>query len=256
MSQDPTQRFTDRADAYARFRPTYPGKIIDFFRNDLHLTPQTVVADVGAGTGLLTQVFLKNGNTVHAIEPNDSMRRHAETSLAGYPGFQSHSGTAEQTGLANHSIGMVTAGQAFHWFHLERARVEFKRILVEDGYVALVWNERRHESPFARDYRQLLRDFAVDGHVEHHRRLTDNGGEALKTFFGPAGFQVRTFDNPQSVNFDGLRGRFNSSSYSPSPDHLSYGPAMEQLRIIFDKYQFAGQVTIDHDTRIYWGHLT
>ncbi|NMC78610.1 MAG: class I SAM-dependent methyltransferase, partial [Chloroflexi bacterium] len=118
-------------------------------RQDCALTPQAVIADVGSGTGILSGLFLRNGNRVFGVEPNPPMRQAGERLLQAYPQFVSVASTAEQTPLPDHSVDFVTAGQAFHWFDAAQARQEFVRLLVPGGWVVLLWNERQvGTSPF------------------------------------------------------------------------------------------------------------
>ena len=97
---DPTKRFSDRVDNYVKFRPDYPPALADLLRGELGLAPGAEVADVGSGTGKLTELLLREGYRVTAVEPNDEMREAAEAALGGRPGFTSVAGRAEATTLA------------------------------------------------------------------------------------------------------------------------------------------------------------
>ncbi len=126
---EPTQRFTHRVEDYIRARPSYPAAALDVLAEACGLGPDSAVADIGAGTGIFTELLLAHAGTVYAVEPNDAMRAAAETHLAHRPGFVSVAGTAEATGLAAGSVDLVTAAQAFHWFDPDRTRAEWQRIL-------------------------------------------------------------------------------------------------------------------------------
>ncbi|MDP8950409.1 MAG: class I SAM-dependent methyltransferase [Actinomycetota bacterium] len=156
-SSDPTQRFTNRVDHYVKYRPSYPRAALDLLKTECGLTSASLVADVGSGTGILSELFLENGNRVFGIEPNERMRETGERRLGRHPRFTSVAGTAEATTLDGDSVDFVVAGQAFHWFDPERARAEFSRILKPGGWVALVWNLRRKDAtPFLAAYERLL----------------------------------------------------------------------------------------------------
>src|SRR6266481_5895551 len=160
---DPTQRFANRVENYLRYRPRYPREIVDLLKNECSLGPESVIADLGSGTGFLAEMFLANGNLVYGVEPNGEMREAGEGLLQDYPRFKSVNSLAEATGLAAQSVDFVTAGQAFHWFDRSKCRAEFKRILRPGGWVVLVWNDRRTDStPFLRAYEQLLHTYATD----------------------------------------------------------------------------------------------
>jgi len=85
----PTERFTTRADNYALYRPGYPDEAVTLLQHRCGLSPQSVVADVGSGTGILTALLLGSGAQVIGIEPNDAMRAVAEASLRDWPRFRS-----------------------------------------------------------------------------------------------------------------------------------------------------------------------
>src|ERR1700736_5047154 len=141
--QDPTQRFSSRVDNYVRYRPGYPVVVLDLLKKMCGLTPDSVIADIASGTGIFTRMLLENGNRVCGVEPNADMRHAGEEFLRDYPKFTSVVGTAEATTLADHSVDLVTAAQAAHWFDREKARREFIRICRPGGWTVLLWNERR-----------------------------------------------------------------------------------------------------------------
>ena len=252
--QDPTQRFSTRVDNYLRYRPSYPPQVLNLLREECGLTPDSIVADVGSGTGILSELLLRNGNTVFAIEPNREMREAAERLLAQYERFHSIDGTAEATGLPYRSVHFVTAGQAFHWFDHDRARVEFARILERGGWAVLVWNDRRTDStPFLREYQQLLHDHAPEYGQVTHKNV---GPEDFARFFGPGGYRTATFPNHQLFDFDGLRGRLLSSSYAPEPGQPGHDNMLSRLRELFDAHQQDGKVTFEYETQVFFGRLT
>src|SRR3954462_7304824 len=116
MASDSTDRFSDRVEHYIRSRPSYPDALFDFLRKELRLAPDWAIADIGSGTGISSKPFLQNGNTLYGIEPNAPMRQAAERLLGSFPNFRSIDGTAEGTTLANGSVDLIVAAQAFHWF--------------------------------------------------------------------------------------------------------------------------------------------
>src|SRR4028119_2321585 len=130
--QDPKSRFSDRAENYARYRPGYPREILSFLEERDALGGDTVVADVGSGTGALSVLFLKNGNTVLGVEPNREMRRAAEGLLRDHL-FESIDGSAEDTTLADESVDLVVVANALHWVDRDAARAELSRIMRPGG---------------------------------------------------------------------------------------------------------------------------
>jgi SAM-dependent methyltransferase len=247
------ERFTSRVETYARYRPGYPVEIVDLLRRECDLTPESIVADIGSGTGKLTELFLANGNVVFGVEPNASMREVAERIFKDQPGFRSIDGSAEATTLQDGTVDVITAGQAFHWFDPLKTRTEWIRILKSNGWAVLVWNDRQLETtPFLSDYEKLLVEFGTDYAEVRH----DKGMPAIQQFFAGDPFVMKGFPNAQVFDFDGLRGRVRSSSYTPEPDHPKFEPMMRELRTIFDKHQKKGYVNFDYETKVFYGQLS
>jgi SAM-dependent methyltransferase len=250
---DSKQRFSNRVADYVRYRPGYPRAILDTLREECGLTPESVIADVGSGTGLLSRLFLDNGNLVYGVEPNAEMRAAGEESLRGYAKFQSIAASAEATTVPGASVDFVVAGQAFHWFDPQAARTEFARILRSSGWVAVVWNERRIEtSALLRDYEAMLRKYSPD-YAQVSAKYPEDA--RMAEFFGPGGLRHRTFPNEQIFDFDGFRGRLLSSSYSPPKDHPHHEPILAELRRIFDAHNEDRRVRVEYTTHLYYGRL-
>lgn len=250
--QSSIERFSSRVEEYVRYRPGYPPQILDLLEAECGFDAAARVADIGSGTGKLAEPFLNNGNQVFGIEPNQPMREAAERLLAGSPNFISIDGTAEATTLPARSVDFITAGQAFHWFDWERAREEFARILKPGGWVVLVWNERRKKSAFQRDYEHILRTFSDDYSQVCHQNASD---EDIRLALGLDPFHTARFDNYQDFDFEGLKGRMLSSSYSPQPGHPHYPDLIAAFADLFDQYQRDGLVRFAYDTRVYYGQL-
>lgn len=251
---DTVNRFTNRVAMYVRARPSYPYAVLRCLVERYGLGPVSTVADVGAGTGLLTRLLLTAGCTVHAVEPNDRMRAAADAVLGGHPGYASRPGTAETTGLADRSVDFVTAGQAFHWFDVPKARAEFRRILRPDGYAALVWNARRSSgTPFMDGYQQIIDTYGLDyTEVDHAQVITE---ETLAGFFGAGGLAEHNFTNQQILDVEGVVGRLSSTSYMPAPDHPRYGAMVEAVHDLVTTTAVHGKVAMLYDTQLYVGRI-
>jgi SAM-dependent methyltransferase len=248
-----TQRFSSRVNDYVRYRPGYPPEVIALLKTECGLAPDSVVADIASGTGIFTQMLLENGNRVFGVEPNPDMRAAGEQFLAGYLNFTSVAGSAESTTLAAHSVDVITAAQAAHWFDRGKARREFIRILKPGGWTVLIWNERKTDTTaFLRGYEQLLLTYGTDYREVRHERTTAE----IADFFAPSRFQSQTFAMRQDFDYPALEGRLLSSSYTPQPGHPSYEPMLGELQRIFYAYQVNGRVSLDYDTRVFYGQLS
>ena len=250
---DPTKRFSSRVENYLKYRPTYPPGIIPLLESECGLTAESIIADVGSGTGLLTELFLKHGNPVIGIEPNPEMRAAGEKVLARYPKFTSISAVAEATTLPDHSVDLVVAGQAFHWFDRQRARPEFVRVLKSGGWVVLVWNGYRVESsPLMAAYQGLVvRYGAAYSEVQQEAEGFD-----VESFCAPGSCKCARFEFQQSFDYEGLKGRFLSASYAPESNHPDYEPMLKDLRKVFEANERDGTVVFVYETVLYYGQLS
>ena len=249
---DARKRFSSRADDYVRYRPSYPAEALTVLRNECELRSGHVIADIGSGTGFLSELFLKNGNRVYGIEPNEAMRKAGEEYLASYDSFVSIDASAEATTLENGTVDFVTAGQAFHWFEPAAARREFQRILKPAGWIVVMWNDRQTDSAFAKAYEDLLVKYGTD-----YTSVRDSYPElqTMQEFFGGGTVSQRDVPNAQVLDWEGLAGRLRSSSYAPLPAQPNYAPMMEALEELFRANQENGQVRMEYSTHVYFGKM-
>ena len=208
------KRFQGRADVYSKYRPGYPIGVLLALRREIGFDRERVVADIGSGTGILSELFLENGNRVYCVEPKGDMRRAAEEKLRRYaPRYISVDGTAEATNLKGGSVDLVAVGQALHWFDVEKARAEFARILRREGYVSIVYNHRKREGGAEEAYGRVIDRFAKN------RAATPEADDAYVARFLKNGeFKRFVMPNSQSLDFQGMLGRLASASYVPPPD--------------------------------------
>ncbi|HUB78728.1 MAG TPA: class I SAM-dependent methyltransferase [Bryobacteraceae bacterium] len=252
MEPDPTKRFSSRVEDYIRYRPSYPPEVISWLAAECGLAPESRIADIGSGTGILTKLFLDFGCDVFAVEPNAEMRAGAERQLASEPRFRGVAARAEATTLPDASVDFVTAGQSFHWFDAAAARAEFRRILTPHGWVVLIWNERLVTGGFLAEYEEMLQRLSSDyGRVDHRR--IDRA--EIERFFEHRAWRTASFPNQQDFGWNGIRGRLLSSSYAPLPGSPKYAPMMEDLAAMFEKYRQGGEVKLLYETKMYAGQL-
>jgi len=250
---DAKQRFSNRVADYVRYRPGYPAALLDLLRAECGFGPNHIVADVGSGTGLLSKLFLENGNRVFGVEPNQEMRQAGEEYLQSFSKFTSVTGSAEATTLGDASVDFITAGQAFHWFDARAARREFSRILKPDGWVVITWNDRRmEEAQLTREYEDLLERFGID-----YKRVKDAYPESedIRNFFAAGDFSARDLPNQQILDWEGFRGRLRSSSFAPTEGHPNHAPMTAELERIYRAHERNGSVCMEYFTRVYFGRL-
>ena len=253
LTRDPLARFSDRAEDYVKYRPHYSHDVVHALQDACGLKKEHLIADVGCGTGMLAEIFLDSGNTVIGVEPNREMRLAGKKYLSGKPHFSMVEGSAEATTLPPSSVDFVMAGQAFHWFRPVETRAEFARILRPDGWAVLIWHDRNVEStPFLRAYEEFVRQYSTDYENVTHKYLASY--DALEHFFAPNEMRIIRQQNQQRLDFDGLRGRLLSSSYIPKAGGR-HAAMMEDLPRFFAAHAVEDRVTLEYDTKIYYGHL-
>lgn len=250
MKLSSTERFSSRVTTYLKYRPSYPKEIIGYLELNAGLKPESIIADIGSGTGFLSKLFLDNGNTVNCVEPNQAMREAAELLLKEYKNFVSRDGTAEITGLTNSSVDFIVAGQAFHWFNPAETKKEFQRIIRLGGKTVLIWNERDIENDeFQKDYEEILTRLVPEySEVKH----TDITIEKIKDFVSPLKLNTAVFNYKQVFDFDSLMGRLLSSSYCPDEKSLLYDEVKNELFNIFNSHMTNGQIEFTYKTKLYW----
>ena len=238
---DNTHRFTGRVEYYDRYRMRFPQAVLEVVRERCGLLPEDIVADIGAGTGMLAELFLQAGNAVIAVEPNAEMRAACERLIDCFSQLTVVDAAAEATGLTSSSVSLVSVGRAFHWFNQDRAIAEFTRILKPGGWVVLVSNRRAAEgSEQMRAYEQVLRDYGndYDGTHEKSRRTA-----TLDRFEGEH-FRV-ILPGTQELTLEELVGQTQSYSVTPAPGDATFEAMQLGLVGFFSQWSKRGVIEMD-----------
>lgn len=251
MNED---KFTRRAEAYAKYRPGYPDSLLDYLYTQLGFSINSVISDIGAGTGIFSEYMLRRGSTVYGVEPNEDMRRKAEERLSAYENFRSICASAEHTGLDTGSVDYVTAAQSFHWFDKTLFRAECRRILRPNGIVVLIWNSRDAQSSLTqengalnRKYCPRYKGFSGGVHMED--------ADQFAGFFLDGTYFCRLFRYDLLLDKEGFIGRCLSGSYAPFPDEDAYAPYVQGLTHLFEKYKTDGHICMPNMTCCYAGKV-
>ncbi len=241
---DPTGRFSSRAEAYARYRPDYADAAFDAILEGF--APSPVVADLGAGTGISSRQLADRGAAVWAVEPNDAMRARIDLR----PGIEPVAAAAESLPFDDGSIDIVAAFQSFHWFDPEPALREARRVLRAGGRIALVWNERDDErDAYTAAWRVLVRkasnDHPAEARIETARAFVDTA------LF--ANVRALSFPHVQRMSWDGVVGRLRSMSYV-SPEGAAWDALIAAMRALHERWADArGIVSLALETKVYLG---
>jgi len=238
-----TDVFTHKATDYAASRPDYPAALLTTLRKHCHLTPQSHIADIGAGTGILTESLLQQDYHVTAIEPNDDMRQSCDQRLECYPRYRSIAGTAERMSLPDHAIDLITAAQAFHWFDIEDARAECLRVLTPQGQVALIWNDRTASDPLQQALNGL---FAKYG--ENERASQSRNRDGVDAFFRDGVRETFFWDHVHRLTLAGLTSLVYSRSYMPARRSTQSVEIERQIEAIYNDFAHDGCVSMHYQT--------
>jgi SAM-dependent methyltransferase len=250
---DNTHRFTGRAADYDRYRQRYPAEeILARLREWCGLTPKQLIADIGAGTGMLAEVFLANGNRVLAVEPNLDMRDQLRSSVENHlgapmPQLEIIDATAEATTLPDASIDIVAAGRAFHWFDKDRALAEFHRILKPQGWITLIAADRDRDSkdPNYRPQIQAYEDLMAAHGIDYTRvvRCGYRSYDSMDSFFDGDLHQAQ-ISGLRSLDRESFSGHARSLSATPPAGHPGYAAFEKALDEYFDVYAADGILTM------------
>lgn len=242
--------FGDKVADYQASRPDYPAALFEQLAQGLGA--EAAIGDLGAGTGLLTEGLLARGWRVWAIEPNEGMRAACDRRLGGRPGYRSEAGSAEAVPLPAASLDLLTAAQAFHWFEIEAARAEALRVLKPGGQVALIWNDRRDDTPL---HQALNEIFARHGGARRDALLAAEDRGQLGRFFLGAPPQQWQWPHSHRLDARGLLSLAFSRSYMPRPDSAAGQAAAAELLALFEHLVAAdGRVEVAYTTVLFLGH--
>lgn len=240
-------------NAYDSRRPSYPAATLKALAELGALSPSTVVADVGSGTGIFSEVLLNHGCRVFGVEPLPELRAVADVRLAGNLRFTNVVGSAEDTSLDDSSVDLVTAASALHWFDPESARPEFGRILRTPGWTAALWNFRiMGDSAFGDAFDRLWRDVLGPPPAAGREEIED---VVVPEFFDGTDLVRYAFANPLPCNEEHLVGLAASSSHAPARGDPARRDIEQRMRHLHRVHQRDGLVRVPYETIMYCGRL-
>ena len=239
--------FSSKVTDYAASRPDYPAALYEAL-SDVRALPRvpSVVADLGAGTGLFCEGLLARGHHVFAIEPNAAMRAAADARLHGFAGYRGVDGSAEATTLQDQSVDLVTAAQSFHWFEVEPTRRECLRILRPAGKVALIWNDRILSDPLQREIEEIFAEF---GGATRQALLAHESRRGSAQFFAGEGTIKIDLPHEHELDREALRCLVLSRSYMPPRESDAGRQALERVDRAFDAHSESGRVVMRYRTQ-------
>jgi ubiquinone/menaquinone biosynthesis C-methylase UbiE len=245
-------RFSNRAELYEKFRPGYPDALYHFLQQSILPHDRSVIADLAAGTGIFTRPMLVWPNPLYLIEPNPDMLQIARDKFVEFPSLRFQQGRAEHLDLPDHSIDLFTIAQAFHWLDPLDTKRELLRVGKEGAQVAIIWNYRQLDQPFAQAYESFIEKYATDYEFSSQKKMNV---DLLDDFFFPAQAQIKEWDQTDLLDWETIWGRTLSYSYFPEPVGAKGVEMEEAFKRIFDQFQVDEKVCLHYTTKLYVGPL-
>ena len=238
-------KFNNKSGFYDKYRPKYSEELIDFIIASTNSKDNTI-ADIGCGTGILTKQLTERNCNVIGIEPNKEMYEKAKKNLVGIEVLNT---TAEDTTLANNSIDIITVAQALHWFNLEEFKKEVKRILRDNGSVAIMYNNYYDDKDIIKEFKEIHKKYC-----NNYNNQNRNLKELFDILFGDD-YILKTFPNNQKYTYDEFMGYTFSLSYSLKEDDVNYSEYVDELKKIFDKYSINGIIELPMNSKLAFGQI-
>lgn len=232
-------KFNGKAVFYSG-RPTYPKECIDYLVNKFSLRSDSIIADIGAGTGILTKHFLDLGCSVYAVEPNEDMFEVLNQNLSHYQNIIFLNSCAENTTIPAISCDAVVVGTAFHWFDKDKFHKECNHILKNNKYVAIL---------------RIANNTEADKQIDKIKHYSEQDLNEAKEFFGDGFLEHIRFEYSQSFNEERYINNLLSSATAPLPNDARFDEYVAKCKNVFNKHFENGIAELPFVVNCYIGKL-
>lgn len=246
----PQEIFTNKATIYDIYRPRYSTKCLSYLINNNICTSDSIIADIGCGTGIASELLLPHCSKIYGIEPNENMLSIAANKFSNQLNFIPIISSAENIALESDSVDLIVVGQAFHWFDMEKFKKEAERISKEQCKIILMWNKKdacameSERKKIVGKYRTVYDSF----HCSWEERES-----AIDQFF--ASYQRLSFPNPLINNREMFINRTLSASHAVESNSKYIESYLDDWNKYFDKYAVSGKIVIPNSTVMYIGQI-
>jgi SAM-dependent methyltransferase len=244
---DPVDVFSSKAARYARYRWDYAPQAIEDLLRVTGISRDSVVADIGAGTGILTRHFLGVVRRVYAVEPNAEMRRYAVRALSAYPTCRVVDGRGEATTLPDGSVDLIAAAQAIHWCDPHPTRAEFARIAAPGCWLALLRNRGTNA--------ELGAAVSEIYPPESDTETVMVGKREPRSFYYPGDYQVQTYPFTTRNTWETFLGALSTASSAPDEGSPLYAGFARGARRVFERFSVGGVIESHGETELYLGRI-
>jgi ubiquinone/menaquinone biosynthesis C-methylase UbiE len=246
---DTKKVFSTKAEKYARYRWDYAPGAIETIVKVTEMAIHSTVADLGAGTGILTRHFADKVQRIYAIEPNDELRQILIRELGQFPVISVMDSCAEATKLPGQSVDVITVAQAIHWFDPEPARQEMMRILKEGGWLALVRNYGANNEANKAVRSLMTEEYGADLSVVRERPQE----KPYRFYFGNEDFQRFVFPFVFQQGWEEFLGTLVTVSFMPDEDHPLFPKLETEAKKVFARISRKGYWRVEGETELIIG---
>lgn len=241
--------FIGKLENYNRFRPNYPKGLIDHLEKKGILKKQSIIAEMGCGTGKLTSLLLDNGNTVYGVEPNPEMYKHLINTYSSFDKFLALNASAECSKIKSNTCDLVVCAQSFHLFNSIKAKNEFERILKSNGSILLIWYFESTNCSILNDIRNMFYFYRNKLNQQTRTKISlDN----LQKIFSSHSINHEVYGKiHQNLSKRDFVNSMLSSSYAPIPQNELYNSYIECANKIFDRYNQKGLINYFFEINIF-----
>lgn len=241
--------YSTKAEKYARFRWDYASTAIKAIVNMTRLSANSTVADIGAGTGILTRHFVGKAQSIYAIEPNFELRQILSRDLGVFSSISVMDGRAEATKLPSSSVDVITVAQAIHWFDPEPTRREMSRILKNNGWLVLLRNYGKNSERDKAIASLMTEEYGANFSVVIERPTE----QPARFYFGHDDFQRFVYPFMFRQGWEEFIGSLTTASFMPDEDHPLFSKLETEARKIFTQFSDHGEWMVEGETELIIG---
>jgi ubiquinone/menaquinone biosynthesis C-methylase UbiE len=235
----------EKALLYNKYRLPYSGEACTFIVNEANAS-HGIVADIGAGTGLLTRHFVGNVQKIYAIEPEREMRRVAYEMIGSREDIEYIDGVAENTKVPDQSVDLIVAANAYHRFQPESAIKEFKRILKSGATLAIF--SYQDDNGFLRDTMKVCN---IDPYKNRLSETRHN--EPVSYFFGTTIPNRYLFQQEHEESWEEYWGAIVSGMESPDESEAWFQEFKKAHVKRFKGLERNGVIKVTYSTEVWIG---
>jgi ubiquinone/menaquinone biosynthesis C-methylase UbiE len=241
--------FSTKAEKYAKYRWDYAVSAIEAMINITQMSLDSTIADIGAGSGILTRYFVAKAQKIYAIEPNLELRKILTKELGAFPSVSVMDSCAEDTKLPGKSMDVITVAQAIHWFDPEPARQEIKRILKDNGWLVLIRNYGTNSEPNKAVQSLMTEEYGANLSVVTERPKE----KPFRFYFGNDDYQTFVFPFAFQQNWEEFFGALTAVSFMPDEAHPLFPKLEIEASRVFSQYSNHGYWQMEGETELIIG---